>query len=93
MAKLGNWAASIRCESVDLLETLGVRLGIEPEHRLRVLRERNFAFLFARKYHCAMCFVGGVRKEIQITTFLYILGLLANPAKASLTSRGQPQIY
>ena len=44
----------------------------------------NICFLFAQKYHPAMRFVGGVRKEIGIRTLFNILGPLANPAGASM---------
>lgn len=88
VAKHGNRAASSRCGTADVLEVLGVRLGIEPEHSLEVLNATNFAFLFAQKYHGSMRFVGGVRKEIRIPTIFNILGPLSNPAKASLQLLG-----
>ena len=46
----------------------------------QILKDINICFLFAQKYHPAMRFVGGVRKEIGIRTLFNILGPLANPA-------------
>ena len=45
----------------------------------QILKDINICFLFAQKYHPAMRFVGGVRKEIGIRTLFNILGPLANP--------------
>ena len=50
----------------------------------QILKDINICFLFAQKYHPAMRFVGGVRKEIGIRTLFNILGPLANPAGASM---------
>ncbi|SHJ33411.1 anthranilate phosphoribosyltransferase [Parasporobacterium paucivorans] len=80
VAKHGNRAASSKCGTADVLEMMGVRLDLEPEESLEVLKETNFAFLFAQKYHSAMRFVGSVRKEIRIPTIFNIMGPLSNPA-------------
>jgi len=88
VAKHGNRAASSKCGTADVLEALGVKLSIEPEKNLEVLIKTNFAFLFAQKYHTAMKFVGGIRKEIKIPTIFNILGPLTNPASAELQLLG-----
>ena len=44
--------------------------------------------VFAQKYHTAMRFVGGVRKEMGIRTLFNILGPLANPAGATMQLLG-----
>jgi anthranilate phosphoribosyltransferase len=88
VAKHGNRAASSKCGTADVLEALGVKLTIEPEKSLQVLIKTNFAFLFAQKYHSAMKFVGGIRKEIKIPTIFNILGPLTNPASAELQLLG-----
>ncbi len=88
VAKHGNRAASSKCGTADVLEALGVKLTIEPEKNLQVLINTNFAFLFAQKYHSAMKFVGGIRKEIKIPTIFNILGPLTNPASAELQLLG-----
>lgn len=83
VAKHGNRAASSKCGTADCLESLGVKLDLEPEKCEKVLEDVNLCFLFAQKYHPAMRFVGGVRKEIGIRTLFNILGPLANPAHAT----------
>ncbi len=55
-----------------------------PARMAQILKDINICFLFAQKYHPAMRFVGGVRKEIGIRTLFNILGPLANPAGASM---------
>ena len=54
----------------------------------QVLKEINMCFLFAQKYHTAMRFVGGVRKEMGIRTLFNVLGPLANPAGATMQLLG-----
>lgn len=80
VAKHGNRAASSKCGTADCLETLGVKIDADVPVSERLLTEENMCFLFAQKYHPAMRFVGGVRKEIGIRTLFNILGPLANPA-------------
>ena len=66
--KHGNRAASSKCGTADCLEALGVKIDGEAEESLQSLRDNNFCFLFAQKYHPAMRFVGAVRREIGIRT-------------------------
>jgi len=88
VAKHGNRAASSKCGTADCLEALGVKIDLEPEESAEILRELNICFLFAQKYHTAMRFVGGVRKEMGVRTLFNCLGPLANPAGASMQLLG-----
>lgn len=88
VTKHGNRAASSKCGTADCLEALGVKIDLEADKALKLLREKNFCFLFAQKYHPAMRFVGAVRREIGIRTMFNILGPLANPAKANMQLMG-----
>ena len=88
VAKHGNRGASSKCGTADVLEELGVNLMLEPEESMEVLKQTNFSFLFAQKYHSSMKFVGKVRKEIKIPTIFNILGPLSNPANANLQLLG-----
>ncbi len=88
IAKHGNRAASSKCGAADCLEALGVNLMADREISEKALKEVGICFLFAQKYHTAMRFVGGVRKEIKIPTIFNILGPLANPANANLQLLG-----
>lgn len=88
VAKHGNRAASSKCGTADVLEVLGVNLMADAEVSAKALENEGMCFLFAQKYHPAMRFVGGVRKEIKVPTIFNLLGPLANPAKANLQLLG-----
>lgn len=88
VAKHGNRAASSKCGTADCLEALGVKIDLSPEESAELLKELNICFLFAQKYHTAMRFVGGVRKEMGIRSLFNCLGPLANPAGASMQLLG-----
>lgn len=88
VAKHGNRAASSKCGTADCLEALGVKIDLSPEASAQILKDLNICFLFAQKYHTAMRFVGGVRKEMGVRTLFNCLGPLANPAGASMQLLG-----
>ena len=88
VAKHGNRAASSKCGTADCLEALGVKIDIAPTLSAQLLKDIDICFLFAQKYHTAMRFVGGVRKEMGIRTLFNILGPLANPAGANMQLLG-----
>lgn len=88
VAKHGNRAASSKCGTADCLEALGVKIDLESEQSQKILKEINICFLFAQKYHTAMKYVGGVRKEMGVRTLFNILGPLSNPAGASMQLLG-----
>jgi anthranilate phosphoribosyltransferase len=80
VAKHGNRSFTSRCGSADVLEALGLPVGLGPEAAARALREHGMAFLFAPNYHPAMRFVAPVRRELGIATVMNLIGPLANPA-------------
>ncbi len=80
VAKHGNRSFTSRCGSADVLEALGVSVGLDASSAARVLREAGVAFLFAPNFHPAMRHVASVRKELGVTTLMNLLGPLANPA-------------
>ncbi len=82
VAKHGNRAASSKCGSADVLEALGVEIGVAPERAARQLAQHNVAFLFAQHYHPAMRAVGPIRRELGVRTIFNMLGPLTNPAGA-----------
>lgn len=88
VAKHGNRAASSKCGTADCLEALGVKIDVDADKSYQLLKELNICFLFAQKYHTAMRFVGGVRKEMGVRTLFNCLGPLANPAGASMQLLG-----
>jgi anthranilate phosphoribosyltransferase len=82
VAKHGNRSFTSQCGSADVLEALGVGIGLDATGAARVLREAGIAFLFAPTFHPAMRHVGPVRRELGITSVMNLLGPLANPAGA-----------
>ncbi|MCI5532268.1 MAG: anthranilate phosphoribosyltransferase, partial [Caecibacter massiliensis] len=53
VAKHGNRAASSLCGTADCLEALGINIQEDPQLALTMLKETNFCFMFAQKYHAA----------------------------------------
>lgn len=80
VAKHGNRAVSSRSGSADVLEKLGVKIEQPNEFAKRMIRETNFAFLFAPLYHSSFAKVVGVRRKLRIRTIFNVLGPLVNPA-------------
>lgn len=80
VAKHGNRAASSSCGTADCLEALGVKIDLEPEKCVALLKDVGICFMFAQKYHSSMKYVGSIRKELGIRTVFNILGPLTNPA-------------
>ncbi|MGH2951748.1 MAG: anthranilate phosphoribosyltransferase, partial [Solirubrobacterales bacterium] len=89
-AKHGNRAASSRCGSADVLEALGVTIGLEPEHVGRSIDELGIGFLFAPRFHPAMRHAAEARRELGIRTVFNLLGPLTNPAGARRQLIGVP---
>jgi anthranilate phosphoribosyltransferase len=83
VAKHGNRSASSRSGAADVLEALGVKVGLEPDAAARVLRDTGIAFLFAPTHHPAMRHVGAARKQIGRRTIFNLLGPLASPARVT----------
>ncbi|MBI1292647.1 anthranilate phosphoribosyltransferase [bacterium] len=81
VAKHGNRAVSSKCGSAEVLETLGLKIDLEPSASAQLLDELNFCFLFAQKYHPAMKHAGPVRRELRFRTIFNLAGPLSNPAR------------
>lgn len=83
VAKHGNRSYTSRSGSADVLEALGIDIGLSPSSALKVLHAVGLTFLFAPTYHPAMRHVAPVRKELGVPTIMNLLGPLANPAGVS----------
>jgi anthranilate phosphoribosyltransferase len=82
VAKHGGRSVSSQSGSADVLESLGVNLGLTPEQVGLSIREVGLGFMFAPSHHPAMKHAAPVRKELGMRTILNILGPLTNPAGA-----------
>jgi anthranilate phosphoribosyltransferase len=94
VAKHGNRAVTSQAGSADVLEALGIRIDLTPEDAAHSLRERNFAFFFAQKYHPAFKHIAPARKlcaERGQRTIFNLLGPLLNPARPSAMLAGVPR--
>ena len=57
-----------------------MNIQLTPGQCRELLEKAGICFLFAQKYHSAMKYVGGIRKELGIRTVFNILGPITNPA-------------
>lgn len=80
VAKHGNRSVTSRAGSADLLEHLGLKLEVDVETVQKAIEEVGIGFIYAPKFHPAMKYAIGPRREIAIRTVFNILGPLTNPA-------------
>ena len=80
VAKHGNKAVSSKCGSGDVLESLNIKIDLEPKDIEEQINKNNFGFMFAPNYHSAMKFVGPTRKKIGKRTIFNMIGPLSSPA-------------
>ncbi len=84
VAKHGNRAVSSRTGSGDVLEALGVGIGVSPATAARSLCEIGLCFCLAPTHHPAMARVGPLRKSLGRPTVFNLVGPLCNPAGATV---------
>ena len=82
VAKHGNPAVSSKCGSADVMEALGVNIGLTPEQVGRCIDAVGVGFMFAPNHPAAMKHAAPVRRELGVRTIFNILGPLTNPAMA-----------
>jgi anthranilate phosphoribosyltransferase len=88
VAKHGNRAITSQTGSADVLEALGIPVGLSPVDATASLRRHRFAFLHAPSLHPAMKAVMPVRRALGVRTVFNLLGPLTNPAGASAQVMG-----
>jgi len=82
VAKHGNRSVSSKSGSADVLEALGVNIGLSADEVARSIGEVGLGFMFAPHHHPAMKHAAPVRRELAVRTIFNILGPLTNPAGA-----------
>ena len=82
IAKHGNRSVSSKSGSADVLEALGVNLGLSAEQVAKCISTVGAGFMFAPNHHPAMKNVVPIRKQLGVRTIFNILGPLTNPADA-----------
>lgn len=84
VAKHGNRAVTSRTGSADVLEQLGVVVGVPPETSSRQLDDVGICFCLAPVHHPAMARVGPLRRSLGRPTVFNLVGPLCNPAGATV---------
>ncbi|MDY7026646.1 MAG: anthranilate phosphoribosyltransferase, partial [Pseudomonadota bacterium] len=79
VAKHGNYSVSSSSGSANVLEQMGVELGIRPAQVALCINELGIGFLFARNHHSAMRFAAPVRTALGLKSFFNLLGPMTNP--------------
>ena len=80
VAKHGNRSVTSKLGSADLLKRFGLNLNVEAELVKKAIEEVGVGFMFAPKFHPAMKYAIGPRREIAIRTVFNLLGPITNPA-------------
>ncbi|WP_209649114.1 anthranilate phosphoribosyltransferase [Kibdelosporangium banguiense] len=83
VVKHGNRSASSKAGTADVLEVLGVAIGLGPEGVEQCVEELGIGFCFAPVYHPAFRHAAGPRRELGIPTAFNLLGPLTNPGQPS----------
>ncbi|MEA2031935.1 MAG: anthranilate phosphoribosyltransferase [candidate division Zixibacteria bacterium] len=94
IAKHGNRSVSSKCGSADLLEAAGGNIDPGPELVHTNINEIGFGFMFAPRFHPAMKYAAGPRKDLGVRTVFNILGPMTNPAsvKRQVTGVYSPEV-
>lgn len=82
VAKHGNRSVSSSSGSADVLEKLGVKIGLSADQVTQCINQVGIGFLFAPAHHGAMKHAIGPRRELGVRTIFNLLGPLTNPAGA-----------
>lgn len=88
VVKHGNRAASSSSGTADVLEALGVRLTLTPDHVVASAAAAGITFCFAQLFHPSMRFVAVPRRDLGIPTVFNVLGPLTNPAQPTHSAVG-----
>ncbi len=84
VVKHGNRGITSKSGGADVLEALGIRIDLPPEHFRHCIETAGVGFLFAPNYHPAFKAVAPVRKKLAAEgrrTIFNLIGPLLNPAR------------
>jgi anthranilate phosphoribosyltransferase len=88
VAKHSNRSISSQCGSADVIEAMGINIGLSPEGMAACIDEVGIGFLFAPALHSAWKYAQPVRRELRVRTVFNMLGPLCNPAGAAAQMSG-----
>ncbi|OMI84865.1 anthranilate phosphoribosyltransferase [Streptomyces sp. M1013] len=88
VVKHGNRSASSACGSADVLEELGIPLGLPGHHAAETVARAGITFCFAPLFHPSMRHASAVRRELGVPTVFNVLGPLSNPAAPTAQAVG-----
>ncbi len=80
VAKHGNYGASTKCGSSNVMEQLGYHFSNDADKLKKELDRCNITFLHAPLFNPAMKNVGPVRRALRLKTFFNMLGPMVNPS-------------
>jgi anthranilate phosphoribosyltransferase len=94
IAKHGNRAVSSKAGSADLLEALGIRIDLSPQHIAHSIHTIGIGFCYSPNFHPLLAKLRPIRNSLKIPTSFNLLGPLLNPAKPQHLLLGvyQPQL-
>jgi anthranilate phosphoribosyltransferase len=82
VVKHGNRGVTSKSGSADVLEALGVPVGLAPERYAECVKTHGAAFMLAPQYHPAFKVIGPVRVALAkegVRTIFNLIGPLLNP--------------
>lgn len=79
--KHGNKGSKTENGSFNFLEELKIPFHDDPAFLIKLFKQTNICFLFARYFHLAMKHVAPARNQIQGRTIFNLIGPLCNPAR------------
>jgi anthranilate phosphoribosyltransferase len=91
VVKHGNRGVTSKSGGADVLEALGVKIGLSPEEAARALDAAGCCFLFAAAFHPTFRHVVPVRQELAArgtTSIFNIIGPLMNPVRPDFQMAG-----
>ena len=88
VVKHGNRASSSSSGSADVLEALGLDLGLDPDRVVEVAEEAGITFCFAQTFHPSMRHAAVPRRDLGVGTAFNFLGPLTNPAQPTYSAVG-----